>query len=456
MSFPLELPEVVIDGVGEVASSVDLLAVNRDPAPAEVDVPLAASVGVTILATGAGATVNLASIVVTIGGVTAYTGGAFQPGFSGSVVAAAGNRVDVVVQPAVPFVSLAVVPVTVAATASAGGPLAASWSFTVLDVTSPVLTGAVARSLRIVRASWGEPVLQASPSGGGDALNPDNWTLAAGNRPEWLPLVFPVAKSARSVSSTAVDIEFVDDLSPGAPYRLVAGPVQDLHGNPCAGPTNVVSFVAAAPPVPAGRAFDLYMMLPALNRREDAAGTLDLRRFTAVLQDPTTLLLGDLDAFPDVLDPDYAPEGFVDAMLADLGNPFRFDLDLPTKRLLVLALVQLYKEKGTERGILAAVLFFLGIVVTITDYVGDTLTLGESELGVDWSLGPAGSFALYAFDVHSPVALSDAQRTQLVALVQYMKPAHTHFVNLIEPAAVEVIDHWQLGKSELATETILH
>jgi len=40
--------------------------------------------------------------------------------------------------------------------------------------------------------------------------------------------------------------------------------------------------------------------------------------------------------------------------------------------------------------------------------------------------------------------------------VNYMKPAHTHFVNLIEPLLPIVPDHWELGVSMLAEETRLH
>lgn len=457
-TYDLQLPAVVLDGVVGVAAAADLLAVNRIPGPGETGVPLASSVLVTVLAIDPGATVTLADTVITVGGVTAYDGGTgFQNGFTGAVTVAAANRVDYEVVPPAPFASLAVVPVTLDATADAGGPLSASWSFTAEDVTTPVVVGAVARALRTVRVSFDEPLRMLGDGATADALTPANYVLSDGpTRPVWLPFYTPLAVSVVAVSATAVDVSFDAELSPAVPYRVTVGPAEDLAGNPVTPPSNVADFLSVAPPVPAGRSFVLYDFIPAMNRREDAEGTGDLKRFVYSLQEVVTLLLGEMDAFLDAIDPDYAPEAFVDAMLADLGNPFRFDLTLAKKRLLLSELVTLYRQKGTARGILAAVLFFLGLTVNITDYTSNTLTLGVSVLGVDWQLGPGGSWALYAFDVHCPVSLDDETRTQLIALVEYMKPAHTHFARLIEPTAVVVVQHWQLGKSKLGTESILH
>ena len=54
------------------------------------------------------------------------------------------------------------------------------------------------------------------------------------------------------------------------------------------------------------------------------------------------------------------------------------------------------------------------------------------------------------------VPLSDAVRRQIHAIVDYLKPAHTHFVDLIEPGVPLTFDHWELGVSELGVESELH
>ena len=194
---------------------------------------------------------------------------------------------------------------------------------------------------------------------------------------------------------------------------------------------------------------------PKHNRREDQTG--DQWRFIACLQEVTDLLLAEVDRFPEVFDIERTPEVFVDLILADLGNPFPFDLDELGKRRPASVLVEMYRQKGTARGIINAVCFFLGVEIqAVTAYAGEALVLGESELGVDWILGLSSRFALYAFDVIVDVPLTDAQRSQLRAIVEYLKPAHTHFVNLIEPAPPVFIDHWELGISEIGVTTDLH
>jgi len=58
--------------------------------------------------------------------------------------------------------------------------------------------------------------------------------------------------------------------------------------------------------------------------------------------------------------------------------------------------------------------------------------------------------------VEVDVPLSDTERCQIRAIVDYLKPAHTHFVALIEPRVPPTFDHWDLGISELGVETELH
>jgi hypothetical protein len=126
------------------------------------------------------------------------------------------------------------------------------------------------------------------------------------------------------------------------------------------------------------------------------------------------------------------------------------------KRRLAASLVELYKSKGTAVGIKNVIRFFLGVEIVILSFASDTLVLGESELGVDWILGPSHRFARYAFNVRVDQALTDDQRRQIRMIVEYMKPAHTHFVDLIEPSPPTIYDHWELGVSELGSTTMLH
>ncbi len=220
-------------------------------------------------------------------------------------------------------------------------------------------------------------------------------------------------------------------------------------------PFNQYTFEGFVPPVPDDREFDLFQFMPLMNRQEDVTEALE--KFLAVLQEPTDLILYDIDTFLDILDPDLAPESFVDAMLCDLGNPFTFELELVDKRRLVQVLVDMYRQKGTGVGIINVIRFFLGLEVTIDTFnTGAAWSLGESELGVDTILGASGQALLYSFTIESPVVLTEEQRKQITEIAEYMKPAHTHLIQVTEPVVPDIIDHLELGLSELGENWELH
>lgn len=333
---------------------------------------------------------------------------------------------------------------------STGNHVDASYDFVLEDVLGPVVLAAQSLDHMTVRVSFDESVVQTDATATNDALNPASWALAALTAPAFVPAVVSITP----VSPTVVDVTLDKPLTQGATYRITAT-VADLVGNVSTDPTNHADFVAFACDEPAGRDFTLYEMVAQKHRDEDA--TRDLEKFLGLLQEPLGLILCDVDVWTDILDVDRAAERFVDQMLITLGNPFDFDLDLNDKRKLVRVLPRIYELKGTAPGVIAVIRFFLGIEVTITAYASEGWILGEDELGVGSILGPSTSFARFSFDVTSPVALTDEQRTRIRALVDYMKPAHTHFINLIEPTIPEVIDHLELGLSELGgDEWMLH
>ena len=61
-----------------------------------------------------------------------------------------------------------------------------------------------------------------------------------------------------------------------------------------------------------------------------------------------------------------------------------------------------------------------------------------------------------AFNVEVARILADRERQQLRAIVEYLKPAHTHFVDLVEPLPPILPDHGELGLSDLGETTDLH
>lgn len=192
------------------------------------------------------------------------------------------------------------------------------------------------------------------------------------------------------------------------------------------------TFIGYQPSIPARRQFDLYRMFAQWNRDTDAS--LDLLRFSNILNEIVAWLLASVDLWVDIFDIDRAPEEFVDVILADLGNPFAFDLTLNQKRKLAKVLAQIYKLKGTEPGIVAVLRFFLGVESELIEFNDeDTWILGDDELGIGTFLGPSDQRSLYSFDVEVDRALTDEERRILREIVDYMKPGHTHHIRTIEP-----------------------
>lgn len=452
MPFELELPAVYLDAILLDPTPMTPIVINRDPEPAETEVPIDSSIVFDLTDLGPDG-IDAAATEVFVAGVLAFSGGVFQPGFAGPQSSATNLQSDtlrMVIAPDAPFASLQEVGVRVV-TQTVGGTfhLDTTWSFTCEDLTAPRIVGVQARELKRVRVSFDESVKQESAHVADDALNVEAYSLTRVST----PAVDVAVVGVEAVTNTSVDLLTDIELTPGATYRLVVAGVVDLFDNPVLPPHDTADFVAFVPPRPLRRRFELYQLLPMLNRREDQTG--DLRRFLLCLQEVADLLLADVDRFTDILDPDIAPESFVDAMLLDLGSPFPFDLSVVDKRRLLNVLVAVYREKGTAIGIRNATRFFLGIEVDILSYAGEALLLGEALLGEDWILGPSGAFSAYAFDVVSPRALTPEERLRLRIIVDYMKPAHTHF-RVVEPVIPEVIDHLELGLSELGETWLLH
>lgn len=452
MAHELELPALYLDAVLLDPTPTTPVVINRDPEPAEVQVPIDAVIALDITDVGM-AGIDLAATQVFVLGVLAFSGGVFQPGFTGSQSSVTSPQPDtlrIVVDPLAPFESLQEVAVRVVSQTLGGAShLDASWSFFCEDLTAPHVVAAQGRELKRVRVSFDENVKQQSAFALDDALNPDLYAIERTS----VPAVDVKVVGVEPVTNASVDLLTDIEVTPGASYRITVTGVVDLFGNAVLAPDNQAEFVGFQPPRPARRRLELYQLLPMLNRREDQTG--DLRRFLLCLQEVTELLLADVDRFTDILDPDIAGEAFVDLMLADLGNPFPFDLSLADKRRLLNVLVAVYREKGTGVGIKNAIRFFLGLEVDIQSYTGEGLMLGESLLGEDWILGASGAFSAFAFDIIAPRALTDEERLRVRIIVEYMKPAHTHF-RIVEPSIPEVIDHLELGLSELGENWLLH
>lgn len=446
MTAEIELPTLALDAIAAIVATSSPLLVNRDPAPEEAEVPLTTAVALELVDPGMSGVDRLAT-QVWIDGVLAFDGKAIpelSAAFAGARagIVEASDSLRITLDPIAPFTSQALVVVRVVSrTRDAAGSLDEIYTFHAEDHTSPRLLAGVAVAPRTFRLGFDEPVLVTDVA---------NVIVTA----RTVPAVPVVVVDARATGTT-VDLTLATEATPDAVYRVRAAGVADLHGNACQAPFDKVDVAGYRPPRPPARRFDLWSMLPKHNRRADVTG--DLARFVACLQEVTDLVLAEGDRLPDVFDLERAPEAFLELILRDLGDPFPFELDTLGKRRLASVLVEMYRQKGTAIGVKNAVRFFLGVDIdAITPLAAAALVLGESELDVDWELGPSDRFARYAFDLKVGRVLAAKERRQLRAIVDYLKPAHTHFVNLVEPLPPPSFDDWELGESQVGVSTDLH
>lgn len=455
----LELPQIYLDAL-TFDTSEGLVLFNQTPQPGDLHVPQTVTTFSLELADTDGNGIDLSNTTITIEGLTAYTSGAFQAGFSGSTTSSAFSStifdIDVSSQS---YNSEQVINVDVVSQNSGNTQsINSSYQFTLVDTDPPAISFAEAQNKTVIRVKYNEDINLSSSTNANSALNPANYTFTR----QSAPATTISASSVAQVASDTVDITLNRETTKNAVYLLTASNVEDQFGNAIVAPNNSAVFTAKWPAAPAGRKFRLYDMMPAVNRREDI--TQDLENFLDSLQDSLDVVLCSVDNFTDIANVDTAPESFVDAMLCDLGNPFKFNLSLNDKRKLATQLVRAYKQKGTCIGIINLVRFFVGVELTCDEFnnPANMWILGESELddGTDVGdtiLGPnPNSSLIYSFKLISNQILTDTQRSQIADIANYMKPAYTHFLGITEPTAPSVIDHLELGLSELGTEWELH
>jgi len=451
----VKLPSIQIDAIAESTSDgVDRLIANRNPQPDEVQVGLRRLIAFDHI-TLEGIIPAREQFTVSVGGAVIFVGSdleePYRYGWTGyndgdNDDAIPGVRRFVFYPPS-DYESGARVDVLVEVT----GDAPVSWSFVAYDYAAPLIVEALAIDAMRVRVTFGEPVSMVSAALEGDALNPDSYVIERSTRPAATPQVTSVER----LSDSSVVLTTSFELTFGAGYMLVVSDIADEFGNQITPPNNVFEFIGYLPPWPAGRRFLLHNFVPAYTLAADTSG--DLRLFLGCLQDGLNLLLYSVDRWAEILDPEHAPESFLDAMLQDLGNPFDFELDVTDKRKLAKLLVRIYQLKGTQKGIRDVVRFFLGIEVTIEIFNGIGWRLGYDRLSSKAAVAEpnpivigAGSRARYSFRVRSDQILTAEQRSRIHTIATYMKGAPEHLVGVRDGSPVVIRpDFWTLGITQL-------
>lgn len=314
---------------------------------------------------------------------------------------------------------------------------------------------------RDILASVSSYYLEArlSAEGGGENEGPDAAiqcafcpVVIAASLPEVADL--PAGEDQRQY----VYLEFHDDISIRRLYALHAKGVEDIFENAC---TDVsLNFQAPSFGSPTKR---LGMWSDGIVSTDDRKLDLErdsyLRKLAVVLQDLINVLWYRIDELAYMDDAGRCAYDWVDHLLYERGNPFRFPIDTETlRRRVANALPGFYKKVGTTSGITDMLYLLLGIEFTILPYINSSYwQIGFSTLGIETVLGPGTAWARNAYEVVSPVVLTDEQRKIVTTVCEWSDPADMHLARVIDSSIEMPVSpvYWTLGFSTLGFSTTL-
>lgn len=462
-------PVVYLDNFIELTGD-QIVVANLIPYPDEMDIGVIDHVVFDVLDLGTG-TNEPSSVVVTINGVTAYSGGFQPPWHLGSTLTkskSVGSAVDdiwhfVIKHDGFAWSSEELITVRVQAASTGAYSIDFTYEFTVADVIAPEVDSVVGASPRVVQVQFDEAM---DPT----TVTTTCFTLTSTDAPYYIPTL----ASVEQITASLYALHYEQELSNARDYSLLIDSVEDTSGNAIV--EVVVPFTSAAYPAPDNRKWTLWNMVPARVRWADRLLTGSspghTEQFIAIIQEVVDLWLLDVDTDAYLYDKDRAPEGAIDLLLHYLGNPFKFVLTESEKRKLLDILPTVNASKH-EPGLIDAIYFFMGITVTITKLNADGWRLATDglaawrlaeygKLGSDTDTAPSGTARLlglpgeawpYTFIVHCPVDLTTDQRRKMIQIIEVMKNAHEHYT--IEEPGLPPLPIWHLGYSKLGPETRL-
>lgn len=170
-------------------------------------------------------------------------------------------------------------------------------------------------------------------------------------------------------------------------------------------------------PVRLGEALPGLFQDDEINRRTGRVQPNLSQRFTAAFDELLAPIFSSLDNVDAYLDPTLAPPDFLDWLAGWVGVELDENWTLERRRALVRRAVELYRWRGTARGLAAAVAVYTGAEPEVVD-----------TGGVAWSTGPEGPLPGSGDPrVVVRLAAEDAaaiDRSRLERLVALAKPAH--------------------------------
>lgn len=178
----------------------------------------------------------------------------------------------------------------------------------------------------------------------------------------------------------------------------------------------------------------LLEYLPAFCSADDFLG-----RFLLVFEDILTPIEGVVGQAHLYLDPGMMPQEFLPWIASWLDLVLDENWPVDKRRNLVRSAVELYRWRGTRRGLREYVRVYTGVEPTITEHLGGIALGSQAHLGENTVLGEGRDHCFtVTLEVEDPEAI-DVQRVKTI--IEAEKPAHTAYIlNVVhraEPAATE-------------------
>ena len=177
----------------------------------------------------------------------------------------------------------------------------------------------------------------------------------------------------------------------------------------------------------------LYDGLPAVYRAEDNA--CFLHRMLSLFGDELAALEDKVDSIHNRLSPERSPEEHLPWLSSWVALVLDETWPVEKRRRLIREALELYRWRGTIRGLKTFVDIYTGLVPEIVEpfnacwRVGVRSTVGEDTKVYDLSSGPEGDAHCFSVIVNSFEELTPHEKQKVIDIVEREKPAHTKVIH---------------------------
>ena len=154
-------------------------------------------------------------------------------------------------------------------------------------------------------------------------------------------------------------------------------------------------------------------------------------RFLMIFENILTPIERMVDHIELYLDPRMMPEDFLPWIASWLDLVLDENWPVDKRRRLVNSAVELYRWRGTRRGLSEYLSVYTGVEPVITEYLGGIRLDGQARLGNNTILGEARDHCFSVTLELADMAAIDVERVK--AIIEAEKPAHTAYILHLVP-----------------------